>query len=213
MQGGKAVAFSSKTLNSLEKMYANIERVASDCLGSEKFHMCRVTVETDHKPQYSIVLKADWIRMMLKLTMTLWCILSQENTGHFRLPWQSTSQWNRTSQWARRCNRIYPFWGIWIRKQHPEEIQWQLKYWRDIKSSDVCFERMALWEYWNFREEAVEKGMSFKSDRIVVPRPLKAEVCKEKEKGKSLCFSRDYVFCMTFDDYPNQRHIQFLSSV
>lgn len=59
MQGGKAVAFSSKTLNSLEKMYANIERVASDCLGSEKFHMSRVTVETDHKPQYSIVLKAD----------------------------------------------------------------------------------------------------------------------------------------------------------
>ena len=37
MQGGKAVAFSSKTLNSLGKMYANIERVASDCLGSEKF--------------------------------------------------------------------------------------------------------------------------------------------------------------------------------
>ena len=105
MQGGKAVAFSSKTLNSLGKMYANIERVASDCLGSEKFHMCRVTVETDHKPQYSIVLKADWMRMMLKLTMTLCCILSQENTGHFRLPWQSTSQWNRTSQWARRCNR------------------------------------------------------------------------------------------------------------
>ena len=59
MQGGKAVAFSSKTLNSLGKMYANIERVASDCLGSEKFQMCRVTVETDHKPQYSIVLKAD----------------------------------------------------------------------------------------------------------------------------------------------------------
>ena len=67
------------------------------------------------------------------------------------------------------------------RKQHPGEIRWQLKYWRDIKSSDECFERMALWEYWNFREEAVENSKSFKSDRIVVSRPLKAEVCKFME--------------------------------
>lgn len=67
------------------------------------------------------------------------------------------------------------------RKQHPGEIRWQLKYWRDIKSSDECFERMALWENWNFREEAVENSKSFKSDRIVVSRPLKAEVCKFME--------------------------------
>ena len=32
-------------------------------------------------------------------------------------------------------------------------------------------------EYWSFREElSVEDGLLFKSDRLVVPRPLRAEV-------------------------------------
>ena len=55
-------------------------------------------------------------------------------------------------------------------------------------------------EYWNFREElSVEDGMLFKSDRIVVPRPLRAEVLDEIHgahmgESKSLSFARDYVF-------------------
>ena len=55
-------------------------------------------------------------------------------------------------------------------------------------------------EYWNFREElSVEDGMLFKSDRIVVPRPLRAEVLDKIHgahmgESKSLSFARDYVF-------------------
>ena len=55
-------------------------------------------------------------------------------------------------------------------------------------------------EYWNFRGElSVEDGMLFKSDRIVVPRPLRPEVLDEihgtnMEESKSLSFVRDYVF-------------------
>lgn len=55
-------------------------------------------------------------------------------------------------------------------------------------------------EYWDFREElSVKDGMLFKSDRIVVPRPLRAEVLDEihsahMAEGKSLSFARDYVF-------------------
>ena len=55
-------------------------------------------------------------------------------------------------------------------------------------------------EYWNFREKlSVEDGMLFKSDRIVVPRPLRAEVLDEIHgahmgESKSLSFARDYVF-------------------
>ena len=55
-------------------------------------------------------------------------------------------------------------------------------------------------EYWNFREElSVEDGMLFKSDRIVVPRPLRAKVLDEIHgahmgESKSLSFARDYVF-------------------
>ena len=56
------------------------------------------------------------------------------------------------------------------------------------------------WEYWNFREElSVEDGMLVKSDRIVVPRPLRDEVLDEihsadMEESKSLSFGRDCVF-------------------
>ncbi|PFX20317.1 Uncharacterized protein K02A2.6 [Stylophora pistillata] len=55
-------------------------------------------------------------------------------------------------------------------------------------------------EYWSFREElSVEDGMLFKSDRIVVPRPMRAEVFDEIHgahmgENKNLSFARDYVF-------------------
>ena len=55
-------------------------------------------------------------------------------------------------------------------------------------------------KYWNFREGlSVEDGMLFKSDRIVLPRPLRAEVLDEIHgahmgESKSLSFARDYVF-------------------
>jgi len=55
-------------------------------------------------------------------------------------------------------------------------------------------------EYWRFKEElSVEDGLLFKSDRIVVPRPLRAEVLVEIHEAhmgesKSLSFAKDYVF-------------------
>ena len=55
-------------------------------------------------------------------------------------------------------------------------------------------------EYWSFQEElSVEDGLLFKSDRIVVPRSLRAEVLDEIHgahmgESKSLSFARDYVF-------------------
>ena len=55
-------------------------------------------------------------------------------------------------------------------------------------------------EYWSFKEElSVEDGLLFKSDRLVVPRPLREEVLNEIHgahmvENKSLCFARDYVF-------------------
>jgi hypothetical protein len=55
-------------------------------------------------------------------------------------------------------------------------------------------------EYWSFREElSVEDGLLFKSDRIVVPRSLRAEVLEEVHgahmgESKSLSFAREYAF-------------------
>ena len=75
-------------------------------------------------------------------------------------------------------------------------MEYVLKGWLSEKEQ---VDELAL-EYWNFREElSVEDGMLFKSDRIVVPRPLRAEVSDEihgalMEESKSLSFARNYVF-------------------
>ena len=64
-------------------------------------------------------------------------------------------------------------------------------------------------EYWSFREElSVEDGLLFKSDRLVVPRPLRAEVLNEIHgahlgENKGLCF-------LAVNDSSNQRQSQFL---
>jgi len=55
-------------------------------------------------------------------------------------------------------------------------------------------------EYWSYKEElSVEDGLLFKSDRIVVPRSLRAEMLEEIHgahmgESKSLSYGRDYVF-------------------
>ena len=55
-------------------------------------------------------------------------------------------------------------------------------------------------EYWSYREElSVEDGLLFKLDRVVPPRPLRAEVLDDIHgahmgESKSLSFARDYVF-------------------
>lgn len=78
----------------------------------------------------------------------------------------------------------------WIWKQHAEEIEGDLKHW---ESSRVVMEYvMKGWpsereqvdelasEYWSFKEElSVEDGLLFKSDSLVAPRPLRAEVLDE----------------------------------
>ena len=56
MQGGKLIAFSSKTLTTSERRLANIERErdVSYCMGSTEISHLRIRmkshVETDHKP-------------------------------------------------------------------------------------------------------------------------------------------------------------------
>ena len=62
MQDGKPVAFSSKTLTTSERRYANIEReLLAINWGAEKFHTYvygrRIIVKTDHKPLEAIFKK------------------------------------------------------------------------------------------------------------------------------------------------------------
>ena len=69
-------------------------------------------------------------------------------------------------------------------------------------------------EYWSLKEELSEEdGLLFKSDRIVVPRSLRAEVLDEIHgahmvESKSLSFARDYH--LAFNGRPDQRQSQLL---
>ena len=92
-------------------------------------------------------------------------------------------------------------------------MEYVLKGWLSEKEQVDALAR----EYWNFREElSVEDGMLFKSDRIVVPRPLRAEVLDEIHgaymgESKSLSFARDCF--LAFHGCPNQRQSQFMCRV
>ena len=62
MQGGRPIAFASKSLTDCERRYANIEReMLAVVFGCERFHTYvygkHFTVESDHKPLEMIHLK------------------------------------------------------------------------------------------------------------------------------------------------------------
>ena len=92
------------------------------------------------------------------------------------------------------------------------EMEYRLKGWPAEKEQVDELAR----EYWNFREELnVEDGMLFTSNRIVVPRPLIAEVLDEIHgahmgESKSLC---EGLCFLAFHDYPSQRQSHFLCRV
>ena len=64
-------------------------------------------------------------------------------------------------------------------------------------------------EYWSYREEiSVANGLLFKSDRVVVPMTMRAEVLNDIHgahmgETKRLCFARDFVFWPSMHDGSN----------
>ena len=121
------------------------------------------------------------------LSMTLRYVLSQENSRTFQTALAENLSVKLNHLTTRRCNRRQSCWETCNRKQHPEKIQGQLKYW---ETSRVVMEYVLKWwplekeqvdvftrEYWNFRVEMdLEDAMLLKSDRTVALRSLRAEV-------------------------------------
>ena len=203
MQDGKPVAFSFKTLTTSERRYANIEReLLAIVWGAEKFHTYvygrRIIVETDHKPLEAIFKKPlnaappRLQRMLLKLTKYDLDVRyvpgkKQVISGCLsRAPLTETEPVSEPED-VIGVNLIE---GLGF-------LTSTLKRFKDTSSTDetsrVVMEYvMKGWpsekgqvdklarEYWSFREElSVEDGLLFKSDRLVVPRPLRAEVLDE----------------------------------
>ena len=223
MQDGKPVAFGSKTLTPCERRYANIEReLLAIVWGTQKFHTYvygrRVIVETDHKPLESIFRKPlndappRLQRMLLKLTKYDLDVRYVPGKQQVISDCLSRAPISDTAPASEPEDVI----GINLIEDLGFESS-TLKRFKETSSNDetsrVVMEYVLKgWpsekeqvdelarEYWSFKEElSVEDGLLFKSDRIVVPRSLRAEVLDEIHgahmgESKSLSFARDYVF-------------------
>ena len=223
MQDGKPVAFSSKSLTTSERRYANIEReLLAIVWGAEKFHTYvygrRIIVETDHKPLEPIFKKPlnaappRLQRMLLKLTKYDLDVRYVPGKTQVISDCLSRAPLTDTEPVSEPEDVI----GVNLIEGLGFERS-TLKRFKDTSSTDeasrVVMEYvMKGWpsekeqvdelarEYWSFREElSVEDGLLFKSDRLVVSRPLRAEVLNEIHgahlgENKSICFARDYVF-------------------
>ena len=223
MQDGKPVAFGSKTLTSCERRYANIEReLLAIVWGAQKFHMYvygrRVIVETDHKPLESIFRKPlndappRLQRMLLKLTkydLDVRYVPGKQQVISdclSRAPISDTAPAtepedvigiNLIEDLGFESSTLKRFKETSSNDETSRVVmEYVLKGWPSEKEQVDELAR----EYWSFKEElSVEDGLLFKSDRIVVPRSLRAEVLDEIHgahmgESKSLSFARDYVF-------------------
>ena len=218
MQDGKPVAFGSKTLTPCERRYANIERERLAIVwGTQKFHTYvygrRVIVETDHKPLESIFRKPlndappRLQRMLMKLTkydldgkqQVISDCLSRapiSDTAPASEP-EDVIGINRIENLGFESSTLKRFKETSSNDETSRVVmEYVLKGWPSEKEQVDELAR----EYWSFKEElSVEDGLLFKSDRIVVPRSLRAEVLDEIHgaqmgESKSLSFARDYVF-------------------
>ena len=223
MQDGKPVAFGSKTLTSCERRYANIEReLLAIVWGAQKFHTYvygrRVIVETDHKPLESIFRKPlndappRLQRMLLKLTkydLDVRYVPGKQQVISdclSRAPISDTAPAtepedvigiNLIEDLGFESSTLKRFKETSSNDETSRVVmEYVLKGWPSEKEQVDELAR----EYWSFKEElSVEDGLLFKSDRIVVPRSLRAEVLDEIHgahmgESKSLSFARDYVF-------------------
>ena len=223
MQEGKPIAFSSKTLSPCERRYANIERELLAILwGAQKFHTFvygrRVIVETDHKPLEAIFKKAlnecppRLQRMLLKLTKYDLDVRYVPGKQQAISDCLSRAPLLDTQPVSEQEDVI----GVHLIEDIGLEHS-TLQRFKEVSSKDettrVVMEYVLTgWptekeqvdelakEYWAYKEElSVEDGLLFKSDRIVVPRALRAEVLEDIHGAhlgvtKSLSFARDYVF-------------------
>ncbi|XP_048576990.1 uncharacterized protein LOC116614069 [Nematostella vectensis] len=237
IQEGKPIAFGSKTLSSCEQRYANIERELLAILwGADKFHTYvygrRVIVETDHKPLEAIFRKPlnecppRLQRMLLKLTKYDLDVRYVPGKKQIISDCLSRAPLTDTTPVSEPEDVI----GINLIENLGIENS-TLKKFRDASSNDetsrVVMEYVLEgWpeekdqvdelarEYWNYKEElSVEDGLLFKSDRIVVPRSMRAEVLEDIHgahmgESKSLSLARDYVFWPSMTAHIKDRYFE-----
>ncbi|XP_047998126.1 uncharacterized protein K02A2.6-like [Leguminivora glycinivorella] len=210
MQGGRPVEFASRTLTDAQRRYAQVEKeLLAIVFACERFHQYifgkeKVVVESDHKPLESIFKKplmsvpARLQRMLLRLQhydlhvtykpgkyMYIPDTLSRASLPDLysddvhknnicqvklivgNLPMSN----NKLSHIKKETNLDAEFLKL---------TEYIMKGWPDHKSEVVS----ELKWYWSFREDLfIVDGVIFKSNLVLIPRALRAEMLKTIHEG------------------------------
>jgi len=222
-QGGKPVAFASRSLTDCEKRYAQIEKeMLAVVYGAEHFHYYvyghEVTIETDHKPLEAIIKKPlssappRLQRMLLRLmkyNVTLKYKAGREmfvpdTLSRAALPRQSpaSDDWEAqvhlvVSSLPISDEKMKVFQQVTAEDPTLQTLKKQIQVGWPDKKSDVpdCIR-----PYSGFQDELSEaNGLLFKGEQIIVPRMLQKEMLQKLHQGhlgrdKCLAAARDVLF-------------------
>ncbi|KAI8506223.1 hypothetical protein Bbelb_156500 [Branchiostoma belcheri] len=223
MQEGRPVAYASKSLNTTEVNYAQIEKeLYAIVFGCERFHQYvygrSVTVESDHKPLEAITRKplssapARLQRMLLRLQK--YDLVVQHRPGKdipvadalSRLYLEETDGMSETFE--AQVHMVTS--NLPVSSRRMEEVRRETREdsqlvtlkgtikegWPDTK--DKCDPQIT--EYWNHRDElTVHDDVIFKGQKILVPRSMRKEMLDILHEGhlgqeKTKARARDILF-------------------
>lgn len=207
LQEGKPLAYASKSLNSCQQNYAQIEKeMLAITFGCEKFHPYlysrTVYVETDHKPLESIFKKPLWKvpmrlqRMLLKVQPYNLVVKYKPGKLMYVSDTLSRAVVNEPDVFDRELDCHV---NLLVHNLPISETQ--LDRFKNETSKDLVMLKLieciqsgwpsekskvddAVKPFWNFREElCFYNGLLFKGDKIVVPHSLQADMLKRIHEG------------------------------
>ena len=204
MQGGRPVAYASRSLTPAERNYAQIEKeMLAVKYGLEKFHHYtygrRVTVVTDHKPLDSIKKKP-----LSKAPRRLQNMLLNTQKYDYDLVFKPGSEIPAADAMSRAPQpeatgeeeRVYAVYAAPFRPERLDEI-------RNATEKDHALEELkktivAGWPaeknalrddikpYYNYRDElTVHDGIVVRGDRVVIPKTMRKEMLRKLHAGHS----------------------------
>ena len=224
MQENRPIAFASKSLTQAEIGYAQIEKeLLAILFGCKRFHQYtygrRVTVHSDHKPISAIMRKPisaappRLSRMLLQLQKYSIDVIHKSGKdipvsdflSRSSLPdtFENLSagldlhvhavlqQLFVTDKWLEAVQQAI------LQDRQMQALQNMIvQGWPETRSS--C--EQSVLEYWNHRDElSIEEGLIFRGQKIVNPKPLRAEMLKQVHTGhlgvtKTLERAKDNIF-------------------
>ncbi|XP_014676064.1 PREDICTED: uncharacterized protein LOC106816031 [Priapulus caudatus] len=202
LQGGRPVAYASKSLTETESNYANIEReMLAVVFGLERFHYYiygrHVMVESDHKPLQSITNKS-----LSSAPSRLMRMLLRVQRYDFEVTYVPGKNIPIADALSRVpiAGRAIPDMDVIVHEM-VNVVQTRLQQIKQMTSEDTVLTTLkeivmtgwpdlrkncpkAIHEYWNYRDEiSIYDGILVKGDRVIVPKKMQEDVMKKIHAG------------------------------